>query len=90
MWSIVKKEFNQFFSNLIGYIAIILFLLINGVFLFVLEDSNIFNYGYASLDKFFELAPWVLLFLIPAINKLIQKTKKETLKMIKPHFNCLL
>jgi ABC-2 type transport system permease protein len=68
MWSIVKKEFNQFFSNLIGYISIILFLLINGVFLFVLEDSNIFNYGYASLDKFFELAPWVLLFLIPAIT----------------------
>ena len=68
MWSIVKKEFNQFFSNLIGYISIILFLLINGVFLFVLEDSNIFNYGYASLDKFFELAPWVLLFLIPAIS----------------------
>lgn len=68
MWSICKKELNQFFSNLTGYIAIILFLLINGVFLFVLNDSSIFEYGYASLDKFFELAPWVLLFLIPAIT----------------------
>ncbi len=68
MWSICKKELNQFFSNLTGYIAIILFLLINGVFLFMLNDSSIFEYGYASLDKFFELAPWVLMFLVPAIT----------------------
>ena len=68
MWSICKKELLQFFSNLTGYIAIVLFLLINGLFLFVLKDSNIFDFGYASLDKFFELAPWVLLFLIPAIT----------------------
>ena len=68
MWSICKKELNQFFSSLTGYIAIILFLLINGVFLFVLNDSNIFEFGYASLDKFFELAPWILLFLVPAIT----------------------
>ncbi len=67
MWSICKKELNQFFSNLTGYIAIILFLLINGVFLFMLRDSSIFEFGYASLDKFFELAPWVLMFLVPAI-----------------------
>ncbi len=68
MWSICKKELRQFFSNLTGYISIILFLLVNGIFLFVLNDSNIFDYGYASLDKFFELAPWILLFLVPAIT----------------------
>ncbi|MCX6315452.1 MAG: ABC transporter permease [Sphingobacteriales bacterium] len=68
MWSICKKELQQFFSNLSGYIAIALFLLINGLFLFVLKDSSIFDFGYASLDKFFELAPWVLLFLVPAIT----------------------
>lgn len=68
MFSICKKELNQFFSNLTGYIAIILFLLINGIFLFMLKDSSIFEYGYANLDKFFELAPWVLMFLIPAIT----------------------
>lgn len=68
MWSICKKEFNQFFSNLTGYIAIVLFLLINGIFLFMLQDSSIFEYGFASLDKFFELAPWILLFLVPAIT----------------------
>jgi len=68
MWSICKKELKQFFSSLTGYIAVILFLLVNGLFLFVLKDSNIFDFGYASLDKFFELAPWVLLFLVPAIT----------------------
>src|SRR3954470_21385004 len=68
MFSICKKELNQFFSNLTGYIAIIVFLLINGVFLFMLQDSSIFEYGYANLDKFFELAPWILMFLIPAIT----------------------
>jgi ABC-2 type transport system permease protein len=68
MWSICKKELHQFFSNLTGYIAIMLFLLVNGLFLFVLKDSNLFDFGYATLDKFFELAPWILLFLVPAIT----------------------
>jgi len=68
MWSICKKELKQFFSSLTGYIAIILFLLVNGIFLFILPDSNIFDFGYATLDKFFDLAPWILLFLIPAIT----------------------
>lgn len=67
MLSICKKELHQFFGSLTGYITIILFLLINGVFLFLLRD-NIFDGGYATLDKFFELAPWVLLFLAPAIT----------------------
>jgi ABC-2 type transport system permease protein len=67
MWNICKKEINQFFSSLTGYIAVILFLLINGMFLFLLQDSNIFDFGYASLDKFFELAPWVFIFLVPAV-----------------------
>ena len=68
MYSIAKKELHQFFSSLTGYITIILFLVVNGLFLFVLKDSNIFDFGYATLDRFFELAPWILLILIPAIT----------------------
>lgn len=68
MWSICKKEFAHFFGNLTGIIAIVLFLLINGVFLFVLQDSSILDYGYANLDKLFDLSPWILLFLVPAIT----------------------
>jgi ABC-2 type transport system permease protein len=85
MWSIYKKELNQFFSSLTGYIAIILFLLINGVFLFVLNDSSIFEFGYASLDKFFELAPWVLMFLVPAITmrSLSEEFRAGTFEILK-------
>ena len=68
MWFVCKKEFRQFFSSLTGYIAIVVFLLINGLFLFVFPDSNILDFGYATLDRFFELAPWILLFLVPAIT----------------------
>src|SRR5207249_11361495 len=68
MWSVCKKEFRQFFSSLTGYIAIIVFLLLNGLFLFVFPDTNILDYGYATLDQFFQLAPWILLLLIPAIT----------------------
>lgn len=85
MWSICKKELGQFFSNLTGYIAIILFLLVNGLFLFVLQDSSIFEFGYASLDKFFELAPWVLIFLVPAITmrSLSDEFKAGTFEILK-------
>jgi len=67
MWSVCKKELRQFFSSLTGYVAIIVFLLVNGLMLFVF-DNNILDFGYATLDRFFELAPWILLLLIPAIT----------------------
>jgi len=67
MWSVCKKELRQFFSSLTGYIAIIVFLLANGLVLFVFEN-NILDFGYATLERFFQLAPWILLLLIPAIT----------------------
>ena len=68
MWSICKKELRQFFSSLIGLVAIILFLILNGLFLFVFPDTNVFDEGYATMDRFFEMAPLVFLLLIPAIT----------------------
>ncbi|MBN9351223.1 MAG: ABC transporter permease subunit [Chitinophagaceae bacterium] len=67
MISITKKELKQFFSTFAGYIAIILFLIVTALYLFVLRDSNIFDIGYATLDPFFSIAPWIFIFLIPAI-----------------------
>ena len=67
MWPVCKKELRQFFSSLTGYIAIIVFLLVNGLVLFVFRN-NILENGYATLEDFFSLAPWVLIFLIPAIT----------------------
>lgn len=68
MWMICKKEWQQFFSSLTGYIALAVFLLLNGLFLFVFPDSSILDFGYATLAAFFSLAPWILLFLVPTIT----------------------
>lgn len=68
MWMICKKEWQQFFSSLTGYIALAVFLLLNGLFLFVFPDSSILDFGYATLAAFFNLAPWILLFLVPTIT----------------------
>jgi ABC-2 type transport system permease protein len=68
MWSIAKKEWQQFFSSITGYLAVIIFLLICGLFLFVFPDTSILDFGYATLEKFFDLAPLILLILIPTIT----------------------
>ena len=68
MHAIFKKEFRSFFSSLTGYLAMAVFLLLMGLFLFVFPDTSLLDYGYATLDKFFELAPWILLLLAPAIT----------------------
>ena len=68
MLTIIKCEISAFFSSTIGYLVIAVFLLINGLFLFVFSGSyNILDSGFADLSPYFELAPWVLLFLIPAV-----------------------
>lgn len=69
MKSLLIKEISQFFSSLTGYIVVIVFLLANGLFLWVFPgEMNILDAGYASLDTLFTLAPWIFLFLIPAIT----------------------
>jgi len=67
--AILKKEFNSFFASPTAYLVIGVFLLINGLFLFIFDDDfNILNAGFADVTPFFYLAPWVFLFLIPAIT----------------------
>lgn len=69
MFTLLQKEISGFLSSLIGYIVISVFLLINGLFLWVFPlQFNIMDYGYASLEHLFVLAPIVFLFLIPAIT----------------------
>jgi ABC-2 type transport system permease protein len=69
MLAIFKKEFNSFFTSTIAYLTIGIFLLINGLFLWVFDDDfNVLNAGFADLTSFFYLAPWILIFLIPAIT----------------------
>lgn len=69
MLAILKKELNSFFASPIGYLVIAVFLLINGLYLWVFKgDFNILNAGFADLNSFFFIAPWFFLFLIPAVT----------------------
>lgn len=69
MFSLLKKEISSFFGSLTGYVVIVVFLLATSLFLWVFPGSyNILEGGYASLDGLFSLAPWVYLFLVPAIT----------------------
>ena len=69
MIAILKKEFNSFFASPIAYLVIGVFLLINSLFLWVFKDDfNLLNAGFADINPFFYLTPWVFLFLIPAIT----------------------
>jgi len=69
MIALLKKEIGNFFSSIIGYLVIIVFLLITGLFLWVFPvESNILDFGFAQMDGLFIIAPFVFLFLIPAIT----------------------
>ena len=69
MIAILKKEFNAFFASPVAYLVIGIFLLVNGLFLWVFNDNfNILNAGFADLSSFFYITPWLFLFLIPAIT----------------------
>src|ERR1039457_3504394 len=68
MLAIFIKEINLFFSSLIGYISIGVFLALTGMFMWILPSYNIFDYGFATLDQLFTIGPFVFMFLIPAIT----------------------
>lgn len=69
MIAILKKEINSFFATPVGYLVIGVFLVLNGLLLWVFKgEYNIIDGGFADLNGFFFLAPWIMLFLIPAIT----------------------
>jgi len=85
MFSIFRKEISGFFSSLTGYIVIIVFLLINSLFMWVFPGEwNILDSGYAGLDTLFFLSPWIFLFLVPSVTmRMIAEEKRQgTLELI--------
>ncbi len=68
MVSIFRKELNLFFSSLTGYISITIFLVAIGLFIWVFPETNVMDFGYATLDSLFIIGPWMFMFLIPAIT----------------------
>jgi ABC-2 type transport system permease protein len=97
MLAILRKEINSFFASPIGYLVIGIFLVLNGLFLWLFKgEFNILDYGFADLSSFFLLAPWILIFLIPAVTmrSFSDEKKQGTLELLltKPisHFNIVL
>ncbi len=68
MFSIFRKEINSFFSSLIGYIVVGVFLVLMGLVMWVFPDYSVLDGNYANLDTLFSIAPLIFLFLIPAVT----------------------
>lgn len=78
MLTLYFKEISSFLNSLIGYIVIVVFLLVSSLFLWVFPtEFNIPDFGYASLESLFLLAPFVFLFLIPAITMRMFSEEKK-------------
>ena len=82
MFTLYLKEIRSFLSSLIGYIAIGVFISLVGIFMWVIPSesggSNILDNGFANIDPLFFIAPWVYLFLIPAITMRSFAEEKKT------------
>jgi ABC-2 type transport system permease protein len=82
--AIFQKEVSSFFNSLIAYIVIAAFLLAVGLIVWVFPDSSVLEYGYADLGTFFNLTPFVLVFLIPAVTmrSLAEESRTGTLELL--------
>ena len=68
MYAVFKRELLSFFNSLMAYITIGIFLLACAMLLWFFPDTSILDYGYAELNGFFSLVPFLFMFLIPAIT----------------------
>lgn len=84
MLSILQKEITSYLSSLVAYVTIGVFLLVLGLFLWVFPDSSILDYGYAGLESLFSTAPYLFMFLIPAITmrSLAEERKEGTFELL--------
>ena len=79
------KEVQGFFASLTGYLVIAVFLAVTGLCLWVFPGVlNIPENGYASLESLFYIAPWVFLFLVPAITmrSFAEEIKTGTIELL--------
>lgn len=84
MFIVFKKEVSTFFNSLIAYIVIGVFLLLTGLMFWLYPDTNILDYGYAEMDVFFQITPYVLLFFVPAVTMrmLSEEIKSGTIELL--------
>ncbi len=85
MKALLFREIKSFFGSPIGYLVIAIFLILNGLFLWIFDgEYNILNSGFADLSPFFTISPWILIFLIPAVTmrSFSDEMKQGTLELL--------
>lgn len=84
MVEILKKELNMFFSSLTAYIVIGVFLVVMGLFMWVFPEYSVLEYCYATMEQLFSMAPWIFVFLVPAITmrSLAEETQTGTIEFL--------
>ncbi|MEZ4907592.1 MAG: gliding motility-associated ABC transporter permease subunit GldF [Saprospiraceae bacterium] len=84
MLAVFYKEINIFFGSLIGYIVIGVFLVFSGIVVWVMQSTSVFEYKYASMESFFNLAPILFTFLIPAITmrSFSEENQQKTMELL--------
>ncbi|SEB16544.1 gliding motility-associated ABC transporter permease subunit GldF [Pedobacter hartonius] len=68
MYAVFKRELFSLLNSMMAYITIGVFLLVSGLLLWFFPDTSILEYGYAELNGFFSLAPFLFIFLVPALT----------------------
>jgi ABC-2 type transport system permease protein len=84
MLQVLSKEFSSFLNSLIAYVVIGVFLLTIGLLMWVFPDTSVLEYGYADMQTLFSLAPYVFVFLIPAITmrSFAEEKKAGTMELL--------
>ena len=84
MLTILKKEITAYLSSLVAYVTIGVFLVVLGLFLWVFPESSLLDYGYAGLDSLFSTAPYLFMFLVPAITmrSLAEERREGTFELL--------
>jgi len=79
---IMKRELESYFSTQLGYIFIIIFLVLSGIFTFYL--GHFFEQGQADLNAFFSFIPWLYLVLAPSVAMRLwsEERKSGTIELL--------
>jgi len=84
MIRVFTKEFSSFLNSLIAYLVIGVFLTGIGLLLWVFPETSVLEWGFADLDTLFSMAPYVFIFLIPAITmkSFAEEKKMGTMELL--------
>lgn len=85
MLTIYIREIRGFFSSFTGLLVMVVFILLTSLFMWVFGGQmNVLENGYSSMDTLFSLAPWVFLFLVPAIcmRMFAEEKRSGTLELL--------